>query len=70
MEEREEQATPFKTLYGAVFLLTIAVLILASLLYGPEMWWVKVLIAGGLLAFSAVFASRSLRSVDRGNRRR
>lgn len=69
MEEYQERATPFKMLYGALFLFTIAVLVLASFFYGPEMWWVKVLIGGGLLAFSAFFVGLYLRSMGRRNRR-
>ncbi|MBI3989851.1 MAG: hypothetical protein HY347_09575 [candidate division NC10 bacterium] len=66
MEEYQEPAIPLKMLYGAVFLFIIAVLVLASLFYGPELWWVKVLIGGGLLAFSALFAALYLRSMGRG----
>ncbi|MDH7499935.1 MAG: hypothetical protein QHH30_06055 [candidate division NC10 bacterium] len=45
----------FEKIYGAVLLLLVAALVIASMLYGPQMWKVKALIAVLLLALSLFF---------------
>jgi len=54
--EEEKKLKQFERLYSAVFLLIIALLILASILYTARLWLVKVLITLVLLGFSAFFA--------------
>jgi hypothetical protein len=51
----------FERIYSAVFLLIVALLILASILYTTQLWLAKVFIALTLLGFSAFFAREYFR---------
>jgi hypothetical protein len=45
----------FERMYGALLLLVVATLVMASILYGPRMWGVKVLMGGILSALGLFF---------------
>jgi hypothetical protein len=45
----------FEKIYGAILLFVVAALLLGSILYGPSMWGVKVLLAAILLGVGAYF---------------
>jgi len=48
-------ANRFEKIFGSILLFLVAALVMASILYGPQMWGVKALIAGILLALSLFF---------------
>lgn len=45
----------FERIYGALLLFVVAALVMGSILYGPQMWRVKVLMGVILLALSLFF---------------
>jgi hypothetical protein len=45
----------FEKIYGAILLFVVAALVLGSILYGPRMWGVKVLLGATLLGVGVYF---------------
>jgi len=48
-------ANRFEKIFASILLFLVAALVMASILYGPQMWGVKALIGGILLALSLFF---------------
>jgi membrane protein YdbS with pleckstrin-like domain len=62
MESSEEsrRTKQFERLYTAVLLLLVAVLLLVSIFYTAQLWWVKVSIAVVLVSTGAFFGRKYL----------
>lgn len=62
MENSEDtkKAKQFERLYTALLVLLVAILLIVSIIYTLQLWWVKVTIAVILLVIGAFFAQRYL----------
>ena len=59
--EQTRKTRQFEWIYTAVLLFVVAALLLASLAYTKELWWVKSALALGLLIFSTFCAWKYVR---------